>query len=486
MTYNLAFPGTATKFLLRAYYVAVVLLLAGCGSLNALSYLDITCESQPAFEGAANLSLFLNVQRQDPSRPNLNLKISSIELLVDDSWVPVSSELLEINSLEAIPVQRFLGRQWLQGQYCRGVRVKVAGAAMSSRSDGIRALTVINPEAVIMLQDPIELETGSRKVLLLDWDPEKSVSEAGFEGMSLQAFQGVERITANLVYVVCPEIDTIYVVRIDKRQVVDAFSVTGNPAYLTVDPGNKKIHVLSSSLNKITSYDISRLLSGIDIQIPLAVSPIFMVVNNRSQSAYVLDAQGVLTSIDLVSGNMLSRNRVGNKPNYLYYIPKVEKLAVSSTIDHTVYLVNPVTLAVEDSIALASAPLGLVNWGNYLYIAEGSANTVSVYDLSTRKMLEGIKVGFEPSRFVTDASSVYLTNFLAGTISVIQGGQLSVSKEVAVGKLPREMGLAEKQRLLFVGTGDCDGSLAVVDTTGNAVIARIELGAKPMGIVVVE
>jgi len=48
------------------------------------------------------------------------------------------------------------------------------------------------------------------------------------------------------------------------------------------------------------------------------------------------------------------------------------------------------------------------------------------------------------------------------------------------------MGVAEKQRLLFVGAGDCDGSLVVVDTTANQVIGRVELGAKPVGISVIE
>jgi YVTN family beta-propeller protein len=141
---------------------------------------------------------------------------------------------------------------------------------------------------------------------------------------------------------------------------------------------------------------------------------------------------------------------------------------------------------VEDYVSLGSAPLGLVSWENYLYIAESSANTVSVYDLSARKMLKNIHVGFEPARFVTSDGSVYVTNYLDGSISILQGGQFSVSKEVAVGKSARELAVSEKQRLIFVGVGDCDGSLAVVDTTGNHVIGRIELGSRPMGISVIE
>lgn len=485
MIFNLFISLVAHKNHFKVCLLFAVLIFAGCGSIKDVTSIDRPCEQQFAVDGAASVSLFFNVNRQD-SAQHLNVKIDSIELLVDDLWIPVTSDVTEVNSHNAISVQRFIGRQWIKGRYCRGVRMKVAGATLS-RSTGDRTLSVINSETEVMLQNPVLLEADSRKVLLVEWDPEKSVSSAGFDGMALTAYEGgVARITANLAYVACPEIDTVYVVRTDKFQVVSAFAAKGKPSYLTVDPVNKKIYVLSVSLGKILSYDIYTHLPVGEIQIPMANSPFFMTVNNPTQTAYVLDSQGVLTSVDLVSGNMLRRNRVGNGPNYLHYIAGIEKLAVSSTFDKTVSIVNPGTLSVEDYIPLGSAPLGLVSWENYLYIAEGSANTVSIYDLSTRKILKNIHVGFEPSRLVTSYNFVFVTNGRDGSLSVMQGGQYSVSKEVAVGKSTREMAVAEKQRLLLVGVGDCDGALAVVDTTGNNVIGRIELGAKPMGISIIE
>jgi len=485
VNYNLVCPETIFRFFSKTYWLIFILLFVACGSLKNLSNIDSSCELQAAVDGAANLSIFLNVKRHE-NTPKLNVKISSIELLVDDLWVTVSSGITEVNSAEGISIQRFLGRQWIKGRYCSKLRIKVAGATLQ-RGPGDRALAMINSDSEVILQNPVLLESDSRKVLLVEWDPEKSVSSAGFEGMALTAYEGgIVRITANLAYVACPEIDTVYVVRTDKFQVVGAFAVKGKPTYVAVDPGNKKIYVLASAQNKIIPYDSYTHLPVGEIKIPMANSSIFMTVNNLTQTAYVLDAQGVLTSIDLVSGNMLSRNRIGHGPNYLYYIVGLEKLAVSSTFDQRVYLVNPTSLSVEDYVSLGSAPLGLVSWENYLYIAESSANTVSVYDLSARKMLKNIHVGFEPARFVTSDGSVYVTNYLDGSISILQGGQFSVSKEVAVGKSARELAVSEKQRLIFVGVGDCDGSLAVVDTTGNHVIGRIELGSRPMGISVIE
>jgi DNA-binding beta-propeller fold protein YncE len=485
MNYIIVIPGGIHKGIGSVLLVAMIMLFAGCGSLKGLSNFESACEQPAAFDGAANLSLFLNINHRN-STTNLSLKISSVEILVDELWIPLFSEPININSADAILTQKFIGRQWIRGRYCRGVKIKVAGATIV-RSANEQALPLVNHEVEIMLQNPISLDVDSRKVMLIDWEPEKSVLDSGFSGLGMTAYEGgAARITANLAYVACPDLDTVYIVRTDKYQVVGAFAVKGSPTYLTVDATNKKIYVLASMLNKIIPYDVYTLLPTNEFLIPMANSPIFMTVNNRTQTAFVLDAQGVITSIDLLSGNMLMRNRVGNGPNYLYYIEGLDKLAVSSSIDQSVYLLNPDSLVVEDFVSLGSAPGGLVSLGNNLYIAESSVNAVSVYDLGARKILKKIHVGFEPTRFVTHDGSVYVTNYLDGSISIIQGEQLSVSKEMDVGKNAREMAVSEKQRLILVGAGDCNGFLAVVDTTGNHVIGQVELGAKTLGMTVID
>lgn len=486
MRLNIAFPGVIFRFLLKINIVVVMVCLVGCGSLKKFTEIDNICGSTGAVSGASNVSLFLNINRQT-AIPDVSLKIYSIELLVDDLWVPFSSDVSEVGSADTTYVQRFLGRQWLKGQFCRGIRVKASVAQLSRRAVGALASSDANFDAEIILQNPFELLPDSRKVLFLEWDPLKSISNPEMMGGGMSAYPaGSSRVSVNLLYVACPDIDTVYVVRADKFQVVDAFAVNGRPSYLAVDSDNKKIYVLAESLSKILPYDVSTHFPGSEIIVPLVNSPNFMMVNKSSQVAYVLDAHGALTSIDLTSGNMLNRNRVGNRPNYICYIAGFNKLAVSSTFDQIVYLVNPDSLAVEDYITLGAAPGGLMDFGNYLYIAGGVANSVSIYDLSTRKMMKSIYVGLTPSRFAKTSNSVYVTNSGEGTLSIMQGEQFSVNKDVVIGKNARELVVSEKQRLLFVGEGDCDGSLVVIDTTANQVIGHVELGAKPVGIAVIE
>jgi len=487
MRLNMAFSRVSIRVLLRFNVVVLLACLVGCASLNKFAEIDNnTCETPFAVAGAANVSVFLNIAHQGAAS-NVSLKISSIELLVDDLWVPFTSSVAEVNTGNAISHQKFLGRQWLKGQFCRGIRLKVAIAKLSHSGAGDASLTVSPSDSEIILQNPLALEPDSRKVLFLEWNPAKSIERPEPNAAAFSAYSGgTSRISSNLLFVTCPDIDTVYVVGADKFQVVDAFAVNGRPSYLAVDSANKRTYVLAESQNKIMPYDIPTHFPGSEIVVSLANSPNFMVVKNTSKIAYVLDAQGVLTSIDLVSGNMINRNRIGNGPNYISYLDNYNKLAVSSTYDHTVYLVNPDSLAVEDSIVLNAAPLGLLGWKNYLYIAQGVTSSVSIYDLNSRRFLKSIHVGFGPSRFVATSNSVYVANYGDGTISIMQGEQFGVSKEVTIGKHVREMAVAEKQRLLFVGEGDCDGSLVVLDTTANQVVGRVELGARPLGLAVNE
>lgn len=482
----MGFSGGGMRFFLQIKILVLLVLITGCGALNKFADLDSSCGSGTPIAGAANLSLFLNINRMG-ANTNVTLKISSVELLVDDLWVPFSTNLSEVNSADIRYVQKFLNREWLKGRICRGIRVKATAGTTPRTGNTSSDLQVVNLDTELILQHPIDLEPDSRKVMFIEWNPGKSISNTDQKEASLVAYSGSSsRIATNLVYVACPEIDTIYVVRADKFQVVDAFAVKGKPNYLSVDSDNKRIYVLSENLNKIIPFDIFTLTPGNEIIVSLANLPKFMMVKNSNQIAYVLDAQGVLTSIDLATGNMVNRNRIGNGPNYICYIPGFNKLAVSSTFDQTVYFVNPDTLAIEDTIALTSPPLGLISWKNYLYIAEGQTNSVSIYDLSSRKILKNVHVGFAPSRFISTSNSVYVSNSGDGTISIIQGEQFSVSKDVTIGKSAREMVVSEKQRLLFVGEGDCLGSLVVVDSTANQIIGRVELGAKPVGIAVLD
>lgn len=467
------------------FIIYISMLIAGCGSVRNSVNINDTCDNQVMDGSKGSLSIFLNIPRQS-SFPDLKIVIDSVELLVGEVWIPVMNYRLEVFTSNTLAVQRFVARDSFDGQVLSGVRIRVADAYVNNNKE-YQPINVINHEVTVALHTPSLMESGARHTLMLEWDPQSSISGRGFEGMVVKAnISGFSRVTANLAYVSCPDIDTVYVVGTDLKQVIDAFTVSGGPTYLAADAENMKIYVLAAKESKIKQYDIATHLLGKEIKIPLLNEPSYIAFNFSTQSAYVLDRYGVLTRIDLRSGNMLTNNRICNKPSYIHYINGYDKLAISSVIDQTVYLVNPLTLAVEGSISVTSPPDGLASLDNYLYISETLSNQISVYSLAERLLLKTIHVGSSPTRFTISNDEIYVSNQLDGSISIIQAHQFNVNKDMMIGTNPREMAVSESHRLLIVGEELCAGALVVVDTTGNQVIGRVELGAKPMGIAVMD
>ena len=115
------------------------------------------------------------------------------------------------------------------------------------------------------------------------------------------------------------------------------------------------------------------------------------------------------------------------------------------------------------------------------------ANTIAVYDLVDQVTVKKISVGYSPKRLIAGRDSVFVANYDDASVSVVKGGLFHVVKVIPVrGSNVLELAIAEKQRLLFVGTGDCRGSLAVINLASNRMTGRVELGTSPLGIVAVQ
>jgi hypothetical protein len=471
-----------------ALIVFLAIILSGCAAahFDLLASSSPVCdETLPDDQTGARFSLFLNLEHPDP--PEVEIEVLDVELLIDDQWVGVLSAARLLNSKVIGTGQVFLAGRKLAGRSCKGVRLTI-GSTYLLGSGGKRPLTLATAETALLFQNgQLDFADGDSRVLKLVWDVEASLDQDGFTGLALRVEpEPVTRITSNLAYVACPEIDTVFAIMTDKRQVYDALAVSGSPSYLVIDEIEKKIIVLAPAEESIKIYNLTTNDLDRELKIPMAHGAEYLAVSADRQVGYVLDRQGILTSLDLVSGVMLNRDRIGKQPNYLIDLPGQGKLALSSTIDQSLYLVNSQSLAVEEIIPLSAPAAGLALWGNFLYIAEKSVNDVEIYDLGERRMLRRVVVGQEPSRIQVNGNNVYIANRRDGSLSVMPGGQLSVSKVVAVGDEVGEMAVAENQHLLFVGEESCAGKIAVLDSTANQVIGKIELGARPHGIAVLE
>lgn len=480
MTRYLAFP------LILILAVTLLSALTGCLPGKSVEEIKRVCIFPTDIENGGRLSVFLNLAR--PDGPHVSVQVSSVEVLVGAQWFPLlDAPPLALDSRKIGQGQVFIGSRELAAGIVSRLRIKVDSVNSIENGGATAPLVVGDSLNEIPLSEHMALTVGASKTINLHWDVDASLVPGMFLKFSATGVPARKSnlVTANLAYAACPDIDTVYVIRTDKNWVVGSFGVAGKPAYLFIDKQQNKMFVMGLETNVLKIFDLASNDLLDEIRLPMTKHPVSMAVRPDYDKAYVLDEQGYLTRIDLVNGTIEERLRVGQQPSYVIYLEKQDRLAVSSTFDRTVYIVNPKNMRIEEPIRVSGTPQGLLVFDDLLYISEADSNTVSVFDLDFRRMQTRIATGTAPYRLVAVDNIIYVSNRSDGSLSLLRGSSRSptVSKVLFVGENVQEMAVSELQRYLYVGNGKCDGSLAVIDLTRHHEVGRIELGAFPKGVV---
>jgi YVTN family beta-propeller protein len=119
--------------------------------------------------------------------------------------------------------------------------------------------------------------------------------------------------------------------------------------------------------------------------------------------------------------------------------------------------------------------------GRRAFVTNAGDNTVSVVDLSARKLIATIAVGRYPHglRMSPDGREVYVANVQDGTVSVIDAGKLTETSRIQVGTTPVQVGFTPDGSRVYVSLRD-ENRVAVIDTAARSLIGAIEVGRNPI------
>ncbi len=433
----------------------------------------------------ARVNCFLTLR--DDQGPAIRLEIDSIEVFADDLRLPIISAPLKIESAAIGTSQLFLGSVAAQpGRYQR-LRFAVTKAEIK-KADGKYGVIAAEPFSVdVALAPNLNLNPEDSKSLLITWDVQNSLQADDTLDLDLTAIIPLRQMPVDLVFAACPDIDTVFVVRTDKNWVVDSFGLKGGPTYLAIDPDNTQfLYVLLSRDRMVKVVELSTYRVVNFFPLPLNDEPTFMAFNPEGQSAYLLDERnGYLSRLDLTTGQIVARVLLGYRPKYVAYLGGQNLLVASLSLSQNVLLLNPLSLDVIGSISTGSEPQGVAILDNQLYIAEYRDNTVSIADLAGRGTQNRLTVGFGPRRLLETDDQIYVSNYEDGSLSVLAPGQLGVIQEIYGLGHPLEMVFDQNYHRLYVAD-EGKAALAVIDTNSNRVVGQISLGARPIGLDVIQ
>ncbi len=483
---SIGLPSTLVHIYILSVFVLIVSLTTGCKTLEQGSGKNIRATRQlehKVIEGGGWLSVFLNLS--EPTAEELVLQIGTVEVKTANSWIPLSESSLRINTKHLGGGQVLIARNMVSRGTYYGIRLQLLHAAV--QRDGSESVLSI-PGSKVEMEFPagLSVKKDDSHSLFVNWDVKGSVKEKGVFAPAMKTTMQAIPIISDLLFLACPEIETVYVLRTDKNWVISSLGVPGRPTYLEVDDRENRLYVLTPAAKTIKVIDLITFRIIDEIFITLDFPPSYMFFSADKLYAYVLDKRGKnIAKMNMLSRTQEARVSLSYQPQYGIYIEERDTIALSAIDTNKVYLLNPDSLISTKSFSVGSNPDGLLFGSNFIFVAESGSNTVTAYDLMDSSQKNRVNVGFSPRRLLLKENQIYVSNFRNGLITVMLPGQLNVSGEIVVGGSPQE--LAGSQSRLWLYAGDTkSGSLVVIDSTSNRINRRIEFGTMPLGMAIID
>jgi len=122
---------------------------------------------------------------------------------------------------------------------------------------------------------------------------------------------------------------------------------------------------------------------------------------------------------------------------------------------------------------------------NMIYVSNLSADSVSVIDGETRKVIKNIPVSASPRDLVVNEKTnlIYVANRDANSLSVIDGKSHELVSTITVGEKPRGIAINENLNLIYVSHRDSN-RIFVIDGNKNKVVNTISLPGSSLGLVI--
>lgn len=418
------------------------------------------------------------------STEKIELTVDGLALLVGDVWIdfPAEAQQLQRHQLE--------GRQLLLGVgafpvgECRRLRFNVKEVRVGDQGGSeVSAQSIDLP-----LARPLTLNGSGSTCLFVDWHLQPpQPGEARFVPRFSAHGQELP-LGLDLAYVVCDDINTLYLVRTDTNFVTAALGLPGPLGELAVDSRRRRLYVLSTGDRAIHVFSSANTQYLERIPLSITVSPRNLCLSGDGAVAYVSDpATNRVLKVDLARGVVAAQEIVGFRPERLHYFVADGRawLAVSSPTAQRVYLLNGDNLALLREIPAGLETDSMLFYNEQFYVAERGSSSVSSFDYRSGRQLSRITVGWEPVYLLGFDNKVFVSNRKDSALSVFHAGQNSTARRIPLDASPFVMAASERRRQLYIAHREAH-SLSVLDLSSEKIIAETMLGGSPYFVAILD
>jgi len=469
------------KIIVFIYILFLLLLLFGCANLTA----NLTKISSVNIKKKLPIvSVFLSLKDNNNYKVVVNLK--DIEILSNSGiWYYLGNKSIELNTSFINSGQKLLAQIHLpEGSYSR-IRFKIISAVIYKSNKPVK-LTIKKSEILIPILGNLNLSSKDSKCIFITWDVDSSIKRQNQFYMGVQCQSQSVPLRTELLYVACPKIDTVFIIRTDTNKVCGSFGVTGSPSYIGLDENSNDLYILTTKDNFIKVYNVNSYQLVDQISIPFTVQARYMIFDKKDNYIFVLDPNSnSIARIDLSSGSVIVKDYIGYRPNFGIYLNIINTLAISSQLSQAVYFINPDSLTIVKTISTTNSPCGLLLWGDLLYITNSNSNSISVYNINSNNMVMHFNVGLNPVRLYAGVNEIFVSNYASNNVAVLLPNQMGVVQKINVGQGPVDMACSHSRHWLYVAC-HIDKEITVIDPSSSRVIRHIYLASMPLGLSVLQ
>lgn len=359
--------------------------------------------------------------------------------------------------------------------------IKRSSCALTLTADGAR-LFVVNPDSNTLTV----LDTARRAV--------EAEIQVGVDPRTVALDE-----TRGLAYVANRGSNTVSVVDLAARKTIAAIAVGNRPYGIVISDDGTRLYVAEQGSNQVVIIDLLnriRLQSiptedrpsglaisrdGTTLYVTHLLTPVITVMtlppalSGASASArreYSSNAAGSsavsLSSFQLWPDSNLVQSIVISPDGLRAYVPHTRSNTSNRTLtfDTTVFpLISLIDAARQQHLSGQQLDLGtldppgvglpfdadLTSDGTELWVVNAASNNLSVVNLAARRLTARIAVGDNPRGVVLslDGRNAYVSNTLAGTVTVVDALRYTVVTSVPVTRIPLPPMLLRGKRLFF-------------------------------------
>ncbi|MGA7384315.1 MAG: beta-propeller fold lactonase family protein [Methylocella sp.] len=264
-------------------------------------------------------------------------------------------------------------------------------------------------------------------------------------------------------------------------------------------------YVVNQSSNNVSVIDTATNPPSVVATIPLGVnSPLGVAVAPDGKRAYVIG--GFVSVIDTAANTVVATVPlpVGTEPAGVAVTPDGSHVYVTNEISNTVFVIDTTGNMVVATVPVGNHPIGVAVTpdGKDVYVANGGDNTVSVIDTAPDMVVATVAVGTGPNGVAVtpDGKHAYVANRGSNNVSVIETTGNTVVATVAAGLAPNGVAITPDGKHAYVVNfgaftvppvsfpfstpGFFPGSVSVIDTATNTVVAGIPMRSGADGVAI--